>query len=109
MTQPANQRLSLTKAQPHVLQQYGEQTRSAVTALAEALQPKFEAEQRGALGRAWARQLEPLFALWCEQSGVVTPETTVVRLASSGASSAQEIARVLKNDLGFPTDPSVEA
>ena len=95
-------RLTLTKAEPHVIEQYGSQTREFVDALARALHDLFLAQRDGRIGRAWARKLEPLFELWCEQSGVVTPSTAGRRLAEEVPATVEDLARVLKTDLGFP-------
>ena len=95
-------RLALTKAEPHVIEQYGSQTREAVDALASALHDLFLAQRRGRIGRTWVKKLEPLFELWCEQSGVVTPSRARRRLADENPETVEDLARILKTDLGFP-------
>lgn len=102
-------RLQLTKAAPHVLQQYGEQTRSAVSALADRLEAMFEAERAGRIGQAWKRKLDPLFELWCEQSGVVPPRRAIQALEDLEAPTPADVAHVLRTDLGFATDLSRDA
>lgn len=99
MTDP---RLTLTKLEPHVIEQYGVQTREAVDSLAGALDELFRAQRAGRIGRTWLRKLEPLFELWCEQSGVVTPSTAQRKLDDEAPDTVEELARILKTDLGFP-------
>jgi hypothetical protein len=102
-------RLQLTKAAPHALQQYGEQTRSAVSDLADQLEAMFEAERAGRIGQAWKKKLDPLFELWCEQSGVVPPRRAIQALEDLEAPTPPDVRRVLRNDLGFAADLSRDA
>ncbi len=99
-------RLQLTKSSPHALQQYGEQTRTAVSDLADRLEVMFEAERAGRIGQAWKKKLDPLFELWCEQSGVVPPRRAIQALEDLEAPTSTDVAHILRNDLGFAADLS---
>jgi hypothetical protein len=69
----------------------------------------FEAERAGRIGQAWKRKLDPLFELWCEQSGVVPPRRAIQALEELQAPTPADVARVLHADLGFATDLSRDA
>jgi hypothetical protein len=69
----------------------------------------FEAERAGRIGQAWKKKLDPLFELWCEQSGVVPPRRAIQALEGLEAPTPPDVAHVLRTDLGFATDLSRDA
>lgn len=94
-------RLSLTKGAPHVLQHYGEATRQSVEDIANALESLFWMERSGETSPSWARTLERLFALWCEQSGVVPVARAKELLREQPSPTVRGLTRTVRDDLGF--------
>jgi hypothetical protein len=94
-------RISLTRASPHGLQHYGEATRRSVQDIAEALESLFWVERSGQTSPAWAVALDRLFALWCEQSGVVPPDKALDLIRDHDESRVAALTRAVRDQLGF--------
>jgi hypothetical protein len=94
-------RLSLVRAAPQVLQHYGEVTHQTVEDVASALESLFWIERSGETSPAWARTLERLFALWCEQSGVVPVARAQPLVRDQDRPTVAGLRRTVANELGF--------
>lgn len=102
-------RLPLTRHAPQHIAHYAEQTRRVVDDLAAQLQVLFEDERAGRMSPSWARTLDRLFALWCEQSGVVPPHTARAVLKRVDALSLVEVSKAVRVQLGFSSDEVAQA
>lgn len=94
-------RFSLTKAAPQSAVRYGESTRREVERLASALETLFWLEQSGKTSPTWAKTLERLFALWCEQSGIVPTGRARRAIRALGRPTQRGLRQVVEQDLGF--------
>jgi hypothetical protein len=97
-------RLALTRDAPQHIENYAEQTRRLVDDLAAQLQVLFEDERAGRMSPTWARTLDRLFALWCEQSGIVSPDTARSVLEDVDAFSLADVLKAVRVDLGLSSD-----
>ena len=97
-------RLALARHAPQHIEHYAEQTRRVVDDLAAQLQVLFEDERAGRMSPSWARILDRLFALWCEQSGIVAPDTARSVLEDVDAFSLSDVLKAVRVDLGFSSD-----
>jgi hypothetical protein len=102
-------RLSLTRQSPQHIEHYAEQTRRVVDDLASQLQVLFEDERAGRMSPTWARTLDRLFDLWCEQSGIVSPSTARAVLQAVDPLSLPEVLKAVRVDLGFSSDEVTQA
>jgi hypothetical protein len=102
-------RLPLTRHAPQHIEHYAEQTRRVVDDLVAQLQVLFEDERAGRMSPSWARTLDRLFALWCEQSGVVSPDTARAVLTDIDALSLGDVLKAVRVDLGFSSDDVTQA
>lgn len=100
-------RLLLTRAASHTLRHYGESTRRAVDEVATALESLFWIERSGETSPAWAVTLERLFALWCEQGGVVPADEAASVVEKLGRTTVASLTKTVEADLGF-TGPEIE-
>jgi hypothetical protein len=94
-------RILLTRNDSAAVQHYAETTRKAVEGVASCLEPLFWAEREGRTGKAWGKTLERLFALWCEQSGIVTHERAAKAIRDTTPVTRPELRRTVKETLGF--------
>jgi N-6 DNA Methylase len=102
-------RLVLARRAPQHIQHYAEQTRRVVDDFAAQLQVLFEDERAGRMSPSWARTLDRLFALWCEQSGVVPPRTARTVLQQVDPYSLADVLKAVRTDLGFSSDDITQA
>lgn len=102
-------RLALGRHAPQHVENYAEQTRRIVDDLAAQLQVLFEDERAGRMDPSWARTLDALFALWCEQSGIVPPNRARAVLEDVDAFSLAEVLKAVRVDLGFSSDQATQA
>lgn len=102
-------RLVLSRQAPQHVEHYAEQTRRVVDDLATQLQVLFEDERAGRMSPSWARTLDRLFALWCEQSGVVPPDTARAALMRVDALLLGDVLKAVHVDLGFSSDEVTQA
>src|SRR4051812_43393837 len=102
-------RLALARHAPQHIEHYAEQTRRVVDDLAAQLQVLFEDERAGRMSPTWARTLDRLFDLWCEQSGIVPPGTARSVLQSVDALSLTDVLKAVRVDLGFSSDEVTRA
>ncbi len=102
-------RLALTRHAPQHIEHYAEQTRRVVDDVAAQLQVLFEDERAGRMSPSWARTLDRLFSLWCEQSGIVRPDTARSVLEGVDALSLTDVLKAVRGDLGFSSDDVAQA
>lgn len=102
-------RLTLSRDVPQNIEHYAEQTRQLVDDLADQLHALFDDERAGRVSVAWARTLDRLFALWCEQGGVVSPTTARAVVERIDPGSFLEVLKAVRRDLGFTSDEATAA
>ena len=102
-------RLALARHAPQHIEHYAEQTRRVVEDLAAELQVLFEDERAGRMSPSWARTLDALFALWCDQGGVVSPRTARAVLERVDPFSFADVLKAVRVDLGFSSDEVTQA
>ena len=94
-------RFPLNKAAPESAVRYGESTRRAVERLAFALETLFWLERSGQTSAAWAETLERLFALWCEQGGIVPIARARAAIRAAAPPTQRGLRQIVEQDLGF--------
>jgi N-6 DNA Methylase len=102
-------RLHLTRNAPQQVQHYAETTRSVVEDIAAALEPLFSTERTGQVGRQWGRDLDRLFALWCEQGGLVPQKEARSAIKAVENPTRTSVRKVVRKDLGFTDDAADKA
>jgi hypothetical protein len=58
---------------------------------------------------SWARTLDRLFVLWCEQSGIVPPDRARAVLEDVDPLSLADVLKAVRTDLGFASDEVTQA
>ncbi|MGB7592278.1 MAG: N-6 DNA methylase [Terriglobia bacterium] len=104
---PGSHRHKLARHEPHFIEAFSGAIRDQVADFRQLFFNMFNRFRAGEAGTAVAGVARECFQLWCERSYIVPPDSLhrqVERALAAEEPSAEKIARLLSDDLGFPRE-----
>ena len=104
---PGSRRHKLARHEPYFIEAFSGAIRDQVADFRQLFFSMFNRFRAGEAGSAVAGVARECFQLWCERSYIVPPDSLhrqVERALVAEEASAEKIARLLSDDLGFPRE-----